>query len=500
MDKQTRELPYFFAKAHGVLVEHRDADIVVYCRNVPSPIIFAELTRRLLAPYRIEIIAAETFSIKLRAQYENLAEMALKDDNAMSRQLSLNSLADAIPQTQDVLDQRHDAPVIKFINAIFSHAIRQNASDIHIEPAETGVVVRYRLDGVLHTITEVRQELNVMISSRVKVMANLDIAEKRIPQDGRISLEQGNHSIDVRVSTMPTRHGERIVLRLLNKGQVGLDFDQLGMSHNDKRKLQLSVLTKPHGIVLVTGPTGSGKTTSLYACLKHLNDGHRNILTIEDPVEYDLPGIGQSQINPKVDMTFANGLRAILRQDPDIVMVGEIRDLETARIAIQASLTGHLVMSTLHTNTAIGAITRLIDMGVEPFLLSSSLVALMAQRLVRRICPHCRTSATPSPGDAQLMRLHGIHVDELFFGTGCSICMETGYKGRLSIYELVVVDTTLRELIHNGASEIDVAAYARKQSPSILNDGLDKVAAGLTTISEILRVTDANSEPAHAAR
>ncbi|MGA1384461.1 MAG: GspE/PulE family protein, partial [Steroidobacteraceae bacterium] len=364
-------------------------------------------------------------------------------------------------------------------------AIKDNASDIHIEPYENRLVVRLRVDGVLREALQTRRAVAGAVVSRIKVMSKLDIAEKRLPQDGRISLRVGGRAIDVRVSTIPSGHGERVVLRLLYKQAGRLDLGELGMEPPIEALLD-RIIHKPNGILLVTGPTGSGKTTTLYAALSRLNDATRNIMTVEDPIEYDLDGIGQTQVNTKVDMSFARGLRAILRQDPDIVMVGEIRDLETAQIAVQASLTGHLVLSTLHTNTAVGAVTRLRDMGIEPFLLASSLIGIVAQRLVRTLDPASRESYTAGELERRQLGLPmGAPAPTLYRSASSA----QGYRGRTGIYELVQVDDHLRTLIHDGAPEIDLERYARQSTPSIRDDGLAKVLRGVTSLEEVLRVT-----------
>ena len=379
---------------------------------------------------------------------------------------------------------------MRLINALLSEAIRVGASDIHIEAFEKKLSVRLRVDGQLREIVQPRRELAPLLVSRIKVMARLDIAEKRVPQDGRISLRLAGREVDVRVSTLPSSHGERVVMRLLDKQAGRLNMTHLGLMQPDYERLT-QLVHRPHGIILVTGPTGSGKTTTLYAALSDLNDNTRNILTAEDPIEYQLEGIGQTQVNTKVDMTFARALKAMLRQDPDVVMVGEIRDLETAEIAVQASLTGHLVLSTLHTNTAIGAVTRLKDMGIEPFLLASSLIGVIAQRLVRTLCPHCVTWRTADDFEQQVF--HSIKVDpqmQLPEPKGCEHCSHVGFSGRTAIYEIVPVDEAMRRLIHGNAAEFELENYARKQSGSIREDGLRKVLAGKTTLEEVLRVTN----------
>jgi len=390
-----------------------------------------------------------------------------------------------LPETEDLLEQQDDAPIIRLINALLAQAIRENASDIHIETFEQALVVRFRVDGVMREVVRPRRELASLLISRIKVMAKLDIAEKRIPQDGRISLRIGGREVDVRVSTMPANFGERVVLRLLDKQAGRLNLQKLGFAPHTLQALQ-SVVHKPHGIFLVTGPTGSGKTTTLYGSLAELNGSTINVLTVEDPIEYSLPGIGQTQVNNKADMTFARGLRAILRQDPDVVMVGEIRDIETAEIAVQASLTGHLVMSTLHTNSAVGAVTRLIDMGVEPFLLSSSLIGVLAQRLVRVLCSHCSTQRPANPNELTFLQESTAMV---YQANGCAECSQLGFVGRTGLYEMVVIDEKMRELIHDAASEQALNRYARSIAPSIGEDGKQKILAGITTVDEVLRVS-----------
>ena len=388
-----------------------------------------------------------------------------------------------------MLDNQDDAPIIRLLNALFTQAIKQKASDIHIETYENRVLVRNRIDGVLQEILEIQRGIAPLVISRVKVMAKLDIAEKRIPQDGRIGLRIGGHNIDVRVSTLPSNHGERIVLRILDQESAQLNLSLLGMPA-DALKILRQMIAHPHGILLVTGPTGSGKTTSLYAMLTELNESSRNILTIEDPIEYDLPGIGQTQVNPKVQMTFAKGLRAILRQDPDVVMIGEIRDLETAEIAVQASLTGHLVLSTLHTNSALGALTRLRDMGLESFLLSSSIVGLISQRLVRKLCKHCKKAHILRPDEREIMEIEPhTDVSKVCEPHGCDLCNQLGYRGRTGIYEVISMDETLRGMIHRNETVEAMGDWARRITPSIREDGFKRVLLGDTSLSEILRVT-----------
>lgn len=482
-----RRLPFSFARRHGVvLLSEREGPCLAYRPGVEL-VALAEAQRMIGAQLALRGLSQEAFEQALGQAYQHdSASMQLAEDIGGS--LDLAALAEQVPETEDLLEQEDDAPIIRLINAILGEAIKENASDIHLETFEKRLVVRFRVDGILREVLEPKRELAALLVSRIKVMARLDIAEKRIPQDGRISLKVGGREVDVRVSTLPSANGERVVLRLLDKQAGRLNLQHLGMSARD-RDLMEATVRKPHGILLVTGPTGSGKTTTLYASLVSLNDRSRNILTVEDPIEYHLEGIGQTQVNAKVDMTFARGLRAILRQDPDVVMVGEIRDKETAEIAVQASLTGHLVLSTLHTNSAIGAITRLVDMGVEPFLLSSSLLGVLAQRLVRVLCPHCKEAYQADTAECALLGVSAASPPSLYHARGCAECHQQGYRGRTGIYELVVFDDQLRTLIHNAASEQDMVRHARTLGSSIRADGMRNVLAGVTTLEEVLRVT-----------
>ncbi|MFI2809995.1 type II secretion system ATPase GspE [Microbulbifer sp. JSM ZJ756] len=484
----SRRLPYAFAKRHRVLLV--DVNGQPRCQYVAplNPTVLGEVQRLTGAELDIEAVGESEFQAALQGLYENREGGNLSDVEGLGDELDLAAVVDALPETEDLLEQEDDAPIVKLINAIFAESLKQGASDIHIETFEKRLVVRFRVDGVLREVLEPRRALAPLLVSRIKVMAKLDIAEKRVPQDGRISLLMAGREVDVRVSTMPSSAGERVVMRLLDKQAGKMDLRQLGMAGHDL-EVMTDLLTRPHGILLVTGPTGSGKTTTLYAGLGSINNREKNILTVEDPVEYNLEGVGQTQVNTKADMTFARGLRAILRQDPDVVMVGEIRDLETMQIAIQASLTGHLVLSTLHTNTALGAVTRLVDMGIEPFLLSSSLIGVLAQRLVRVLCEECREA---HPADATERRMLGIGGDEdvtIYRPRGCEACNHSGYTGRVGIYELVPVNETMRQLIHDRASESKLVIEARKVAPSIREDGIAKVLSGVTSLEEVLRVT-----------
>ena len=480
--------PYGFCKRHGVVFDPDAEQPMLLASGTPDPAVLLELRRMVGVPFGLrQVDEAELERALTRAysQGEDEASAMMQD---LGEELDLEHAAEALAEPEDLLESEDDAPIIRLINALLTQAIKENASDIHIEPFENRLVIRYRVDGVLREVLEPPRKLAPLIVSRIKVMARLDIAEKRLPQDGRISLKVAGHPVDVRVSSLPSGHGERIVLRLLDKQAGRLDLEQLGLSPHNFEVLD-RVIHKPHGIILVTGPTGSGKTTTLYAALQRINDRSRNILTVEDPIEYFLDGIGQTQVNPKVDMSFARGLRAILRQDPDVVMVGEIRDLETAQISIQASLTGHLVLSTLHTNTAAGAITRLRDMGVEPYLLSSTLLAVLAQRLVRKLCPHCRE---PRPASEQECRELGVDPAQppvIYHAVGCPKCSQLGYHGRTGIHEIIEVDEAMRPLIHDGMSELELERLARTRGPSIRQDGMQKVLQGITTMEEVLRVT-----------
>lgn len=404
----------------------------------------------------------------------------------------LGAIASEIEETDDLLDLASEAPVIRLVNSILTQAVRARASDIHIEPFERELKVRYRIDGLLYNILYPPRRLQAAISSRIKVMANLNIAERRLPQDGRIRIRVGEKDIDIRVSVVPTAYGERIVLRLLDKTSVLLGLEEIGMAQETFAKYS-RLIKRSNGIILVTGPTGSGKTTTLYGTLHKINAPELNIITIEDPIEYQLNGIGQIQVNPRIDLTFANGLRSILRQDPDVIMVGEIRDRETAEIAIQASLTGHLVFSTLHTNDAAGAVTRLLDMGVEAFLVSSSVVAILAQRLVRVICKECREPYRPDAAEMKEIGLDssGVPFEGFFYrGRGCAACLQTGFRGRSGIYELLLMDDHIRGLVMDGADSSVIKRRAIELGMvTLLRDGALKIVKGVTTVDEVLRVT-----------
>ncbi|TDR70754.1 type II secretion system ATPase GspE [Paludibacterium purpuratum] len=466
----SERLPFAFARDRGVLRLDDGAWLV---REGALPDGWSEVQRLFGAPTRVELQAGRDFEQSLARFYANHDGAAGVVDD-VGQTLDVASMIEALPTVEDLLESEGDAPIIRMINALLAQALRDQASDIHIEPFEDHSVVRFRLDGTLRDIVRPHRALHAAMVSRIKIMASLDIAEKRLPQDGRISLRLGGRPVDVRVSTLPTGFGERVVLRLLDKEAARLDLSALGMQPDTLTAVD-RVIRQPHGIFLVTGPTGSGKTTTLYAALSRLDAGRTNIMTVEDPVEYHLPGIGQTQVNPRIEMNFARALRAMLRQDPDVIMIGEIRDLETAQIAIQASLTGHLVLATLHTNDAASAVTRLADMGVEPFLLASSLLAVMAQRLVRRLCPDCRQPV----GEGGRYR-----------PVGCAVCGFSGYRGRMGLYELLTVDEALQRLIHAGAAEQQMRQHAAQHGMRCLRDeGMLRVDAGETSLEEVLRVT-----------
>jgi len=450
--------------------------------------VLAEIRRQLQMPITLQQVSEAAFNECLVKTYETDKNTAMQMAEGLGESLNLSDLMHELPKAEDLLEKQDDAPIIRLLNALLSEAIKDGASDVHIETFEDHVTIRFRIDGVLREVLEPPRILAPLIISRIKVMARLDIAEKRLPQDGRITLRIGGRAVDVRVSTMPTNHGERAVLRLLDKQSAHLDLSDLGMEANTLELLR-NIITKPHGIILVTGPTGSGKTTTLYAGLTVLNDKKRNILTVEDPIEYDLVGIGQTQVNSKINMTFAKGLRAILRQDPDVVMIGEIRDLETAQIAIQASLTGHLVLSTLHTNSAIGAITRLDDMGVEPFLLASSLTGVLAQRLVRMLCKQCKKPESATTSECAILGIAEKNPPMLYRPVGCEQCRQSGYAGRSGVYELIVIDDQLKSMIHDRAAEQQMRKYARGLFLSLRQDGYRRVLMGDTSLEEVLRVT-----------
>ena len=489
MNAPPSRIPYAFAKANGVVVTALNGEAAeAAVRDDARADALAELRRALGVPVRARRVGPEQFDELIAAAYNGAGTGAEALANGLAQDPDLSQLLQEIPKVEDLLDSQDDAPVIRLINALLTQALREGASDIHIEPFETRSVVRLRIDGTLRDLIEPARALHAAIVSRVKIMAQLDIAEKRLPQDGRMTIRVAGKVVDVRVSTIPTGHGERVVLRLLDKHAEQLDLARLGMDEAMLAQVN-RLIHAPHGIVLVTGPTGSGKSTTLYAALSRLDAKALNIMTVEDPIEYDLDGISQTQVNSRIEMSFARALRSILRQDPDVVMIGEIRDLETARIAVKASLTGHLVLATLHTNDAVSAVTRLVDMGVEPFLLASSLIGVGAQRLVRKLCLQCRK---PYVGDAEQLRLLGRSAADgkLYSAQGCDACRKSGYHGRTGIYELMMVDDPLRQLIHARAPEQALREYALAHGMRPMReDGMRWVAQGLVSLEEVLRVT-----------
>jgi len=482
-------LPYSFAKKHKVVVkEIVDDSYGIASVNKPKIPLVLELKRHLSKNITFDLVTDEEFVRLLRKLYGESGSQALQVADDIGEELDLTKLSEEIPEALDLLESADDAPVIRLINALIGQAVSDSASDIHFEAYEKKSLVRFRVDGILKDALDSKRELHSALVSRLKVMANLDIAEKRLPQDGRISIRIADRSIDIRLSTLPSQHGERVVLRLLDKTEAKFNLASLGMNADMLNDFS-RILNASHGMFLVTGPTGSGKTTSLYSGLSGLDKKKLNILTVEDPVEYDLDGISQTQVNSKTGLTFARGLRSILRQDPDVILVGEIRDVETAEIAVQSSLTGHLVLSTLHTNSAIGAVTRLIDMGVEPFLISSTVLGILSQRLVRTLCPHCATEYTASSSDKSELRLEPNKEYLLKEPRGCEKCDYLGYRGRVGVYELITFDDAMKAKIHDGASEEELTKHARKSSMSLSDNAAQLVIQGLTSLEEVKRVS-----------
>ncbi len=462
-------LPYSFARAHQLLLEDDGQDLCLSLCDASDRSALSEVTRKFAARgLRLQPCSSTELAQRIHQAYSggqaHGASMAAAVVSEVESEADLSRMMQELPAVEDLLEASDDAPIIRMLNALLTQAARDGASDIHIEPYERLSSVRFRIDGALREVVQPNRALHAALISRLKIMAELDIAEKRLPQDGRISLRLGSRAVDVRVSTLPSAHGERAVLRLLDKSEARLTLEAVGMQGRVLQQID-QLIGQPHGLLLVTGPTGSGKTTSLYAALQRLDATRNNIMTVEDPIEYELPGVGQTQVNNKIDLSFAKALRAILRQDPDVIMIGEIRDHETAQIAIQASLTGHLVLATLHTNDAASAVNRLIDMGVEPFLLSSSLLGVLAQRLVRKRCHACG-------------------------GAGCDACGHTGYAGRTGVFELLVASDEIRAQIHNRAAEAQLRETALAQGMVLMrDDGQRLVDAGVTSAEELLRVT-----------
>lgn len=463
-------LPYAFARSQQILLDEDAGGLNLWVSDQTPPSALSEVARKhfhdrgLAERLRLHRIAPDALVQRISAAYAQSESNAAAVVSEVQGDADLSRIMQELPAIEDLLENQDDAPIIRMLNALLTQAARDGASDIHIEPYERTSSVRFRVDGSLREVVQPNRALHAALISRLKIMAELDIAEKRLPQDGRISLRIGTRAMDVRVSTLPSAHGERAVLRLLDKSAGKLTLEAVGMQGSMLKQFE-KLIGQPHGIILVTGPTGSGKTTTLYAALSKLDASTTNIMTVEDPIEYELAGVGQTQVNSKIDLSFAKALRAILRQDPDVIMIGEIRDFETAQIAIQASLTGHLVLATLHTNDASSAVTRLTDMGVEPFLLSSSLLGVLAQRLVRRTCTHCG-------------------------GSGCEVCGQTGYQGRTGIFELLQINDAMRALIHNRAAESEVRDEALASGMRLMReDGARLVREGITSLEEVVRVT-----------
>ena len=485
-------LPIQFAKRHNLLPVHADDEVVTVATANPASTQPIDDLRLLFGkPIRAVVAPAPVVSEAINRAYDRASGTTAELVSGLDEE-RLDLMATELNEPVDLLDANDEAPIIRLVNQLIFQAVKDRASDIHIEPFERELVVRFRIDGILYDIVKPPKRFQSVIVSRVKIMAELNIAEKRLPQDGRIRTKIAGKDVDIRVSVIPTAFGERIVMRLLDRSATLLSLDQLGLAGQNLKTVQ-RLIRQSHGIVLVTGPTGSGKTTTLYAALQKINSNEQNIITIEDPIEYQLANVGQMQVNPKIDLTFANGLRSILRQDPDVIMVGEIRDVETAEIAIHAALTGHLVFSTLHTNDSFGAVTRLVDMGIEPFLVSSSVIAVMAQRLVRRVCPSCRVPSAPT---AEQLAEIGLTTERLGGGTinkagpGCAQCKQTGYRGRIGIHELLVVGDEVRGSIMKNADAATIRREATARGmPTLRADGAQKVLEGLTTIEEVMRVT-----------
>jgi len=478
-------LPYEYVKENQLILVNNNPVEILTPNNITKDM-YHEIQRYIGASFRVKKCSSSEFNDYITTIFSS--ESVTNDiSEELSDSFDLESFAGSITATEDLLSGNNDAPIIKLINGIISKAIKLRASDIHFEPYEDQIVVRYRVDGILKEVLTQDSKISSVLISRLKIMSGLDISERRLPQDGRVSLSLGDKSIDVRVSSLPSSHGERIVLRILDKQSAQINIDDLGLPVKILTNYK-KTLKNPEGIILFTGPTGSGKTTTLYAGLRYLSDSSQNILTVEDPIEYTLKGIGQTQVNPKTGYTFAKGLRAILRQDPDVVMVGEMRDVETAQIGIQSSLTGHLVLSTVHTNSAVAAIARLRDMGIESYLLASSLKTIIAQRLVRRLCNKCKEEDFP---DKEIQKNLKISKDaKIYKAVGCDNCLDSGYKGRIAIAECLQVDARIKEMIHNNISEAEIQEYAFSNNESIDQASTNLITSGITSCDEVLRINN----------
>ncbi|HEY3490897.1 MAG TPA: type II secretion system ATPase GspE [Candidatus Deferrimicrobiaceae bacterium] len=483
-------LPIAYARKYLLLPCRDAAGTLFLVTGKPEATEAIDEFRFLAGP--IEVVPAPESADEVLAQidgtYEKIQTPGQEISDGLTGDWDLN-VESTIEETKDLLESPDEAPVIRFVNSLLFRAIRERSSDIHVEPYDRELLVRNRVDGILRTMVTAPRKWHAPVVSRIKVIAGMDIAERRLPQDGRIKIRLGGKEIDIRASIVPTSFGERAVLRLLDRSNLVLGLEDVGLDPSDMQKVS-KLLTRANGIILVTGPTGSGKTTTLYGVLRRLDSATRNIITIEDPVEYQIQGIGQIQVNPKIQLTFANGLRSILRQDPDVIMVGEIRDAETAEIAIQASLTGHLVLSTLHTNDSASAVTRLVDMGIEPFLVASSLSAVIAQRLVRRLCPQCSKPYSPTPAEWSKLGLSGSPTGEFRAPVGCDACLGSGYTGRIGLFEILIADDPVRNLVLTRSDADGIRNFAVSRGMrTILAAGAEKVMSGRTSVEEVLRVT-----------
>lgn len=482
------DLSYSFARDKGLVVLRDEAQQVhVGVRAGADPFSLIEARRVLRRPITLESLGVQAFERALTEHYARDNVTGDEAEAALDTPGGLASLVEGLPETADLLDGDDDAPVIRLINGLIYEAVNRRASDVHIEPHEDNLSVRYRIDGVLQEVLTPSRRLAAPLTSRIKVMARLDIAETRVPQDGRISLSIGGRSIDVRVSTLPSRYGERVTMRLLDTRNALLGLDELGMDSVTLERFR-EILAQPNGITLVTGPTGSGKTSTLYSALSVLNNGERNVMTLEDPIEYGLEGISQTQMHHKVGLTFAATLRAILRHDPDVVMVGEIRDLETAKVAFEFASTGRPVLSTVHTNSAAGAVQRLRDMGIEPYVLAATLKAVIAQRLVRKLCEHCRKPHDSTPQEREMFGVSEQQAPSFWRPVGCMACGNSGYSGRLGVFELLVIDSQLRDLIRADGSEDAIQSIAFANHDNLFRNAARYVVTGQTSVEEVLRV------------
>ncbi|MHC4666043.1 MAG: type II secretion system ATPase GspE [Planctomycetota bacterium] len=498
-------VPATYAQHHyliGVKPEgDEDGELTVVLSKPLDANVLDNVSKMTGMPVKAAISTRTAITAAIDVAYEQRTTVIEEVAEELDSQENLDQLVDEVAGSDDLLDVVNRPPVIRLVNDILFRALQLRASDIHVHPYETKIQIRYRVDGILYDVLGLNRNVLPLIISRIKVMAGMDIAERRMPQDGRCSVRLGQREVDLRISTVPTSYGERSVLRLLDKSTGLFKLDELGLWEEDLKKFD-SLLNRSHGVIFVTGPTGSGKSTTLYASLNRINSAEKNVMTIEDPIEYQLEGISQMQVSSKKGMTFANSLRHVLRQDPDVIMVGEVRDIETARMAIQSSLTGHLVFSTLHTNDSAGAVTRLLDLGVEPYLVSSSLIAIMAQRLVRKVCPDCRQVYEPSPHELRELGLLSAETGvsesvenggEFFVGAGCDRCFQTGFRGRTGVYELMLIDEEIQNLIYKRESAGVIKKTALEAGLQTLRmDGARKVQAGKTTVAEVLRVTQAD--------